>query len=214
MKRSFLRTRIAKLSSFTLVELLVVIAIIAILASVILASAGGIIRMANRTKAGQYANQIQTGVLSYYTEYSVYPISSTATANTDVAYFSSDQTDWQPLMFALCGNINAGNPTAFPGTTNVANTHGIAFLSPNKSSVDTNGIILNPQYPTGAGTYFNIAMDGNYDNLLGNNGTANNAITNFASAAMPTETITAGVAVWANCNSGTTTNNTFYIHTY
>jgi hypothetical protein len=31
---------------------------------------------------------------------------------------------------------------------------------------------------------------------------------------MPQSTNTIGVAVWANCNTGTGTNNNFYVHTY
>jgi prepilin-type N-terminal cleavage/methylation domain-containing protein len=215
MKRFIPRSRLSKLSSFTLVELLVVMGIIAILASVTLNIGVVAINAARRAKAANMANQIQTAVLGYYGEYSVYPI-PTATANSDVYFSSSDQTDWQNLAWALCGNIDVAAPTT-PVTPTVANTRSITFLNLRGSDADANGIPLNPinPYISPANQYFNIAMDGNYDGILGNNGTATSVITNFAYPTMPTtNTIAQGVAIWANCNTGTGTNNNFYVHTY
>lgn len=231
MKQPLSRRRLSRLSSFTLVELIVVIGIILILASVILYAGGVALKAAKRTQAANMATQIQTACLAYYTEYSVYPIPSGATAGSDVLISSSstDQTYWKNLTWALCGNIDPAFPTASV-TPTVANTRAIVFITLRLTDVEhstppvsgDSGIPLNPIYPTGAGTYFNIALDGSYDGLLGNTtfvngaGTAvsGNPITNYASASMPAATITQGVAVWANCNTLSGTNNNFYVRTY
>jgi prepilin-type N-terminal cleavage/methylation domain-containing protein len=209
------RSRSPKLNSFTLVELLVVMGIIAILAGVLLSAGGAALRAAYRAKANNMAVQVQTAALGYYTEYSVYPVPSGTTA--DVAYTSGDATDWTALAQSLCGNLNAYNPTT-TGTTTVPNTRGIAFLNLKKSDVDANGIPVNPinPYASGVNQYFNIAIDADYSGVLGDSGTASGAITNFSSPVMTASgnKITQGVAVWANCNTGTGTNNTFYVHTY
>jgi prepilin-type N-terminal cleavage/methylation domain-containing protein len=218
MKRSLSRLRLSKPSSFTLVEMLVVIGIIAILASVILYAGGTVLRAAKRAKAANTANQIQTAVLAYYTEYSVYPIPSTATANSDVYYSSGsgDMANWSNIVVALCGNVSASSGTTVTATS-VANTRQIAFLTLRSSDVDVNSVPLNPinPYSAPANQYFNIAMDGNYDGLLGNIAPLIGVITNFAYPSMPTtNSIAQGVAVWANCNTSGTTNNNFYVHTY
>jgi type II secretory pathway pseudopilin PulG len=213
MKPSLASSRLSKLSSFTLVELLVVIGIIAILAVVILSAGTSALRAAQRAKALNMATQIQTATLGYYTEYSVYPIPSTATAGQDYYTGSVSSTDWKNIAWSLCGNVSAYDGST--QTPNVANAHAIAFLSLRRADVDANGIPLNPINPnTAANPYFNIAMDGNYDGLLGNNGTASGAITNFSLPTMLPVTISQGVAVWANCNTGSGMNNTFYVHTY
>lgn len=217
MKRSLFRSRLSKLSSFTLIEMLVVIAIIAILASIVAVNARSAINAAKRTQASVIATQIQTAVNNYYTEYSVYPIPSDATPGTDVYFSTNDVTHWKNLMIALCGNVN---PTS-PGTTatsTVSNTRNIAFLSVRKSDLDTNGIFVTPIAPnSAAGPYFNIAIDGNYDGVLGNNGTANNVIPDFTQTNSPpptTAVISAGVAVWANCNTSSSSNNNFWVRTW
>jgi prepilin-type N-terminal cleavage/methylation domain-containing protein len=214
MKRSFSRFRLSKLSSFTLVELLVVIAIIAVLAGVLLTGVTSALNTAKRAKAANMAANIQTAVMGYYSEYSVYPIPTQGTP-ADVYYNSNDKPDWQNLAWALCGNINTASPTTVV-TPTVTNTRAIAFLNLKSSDVDANGVPVNPinPYTAPANQYFNIAMDGNYDGLLGNNGTANGVLTNFALPTMPAATITQGVAIWANCNTGNGANNNFYVHTY
>jgi prepilin-type N-terminal cleavage/methylation domain-containing protein len=216
MKPSLSRLRLSKPSSFTLVEMLVVIGIIAILGSLVISAGGSALRAAKRAKAQNMANSIQTAVLAYYTEYSVYPIPSTATANTDVFYGPSDLANWSNIVVALCGNVSAANGTAVTSTL-VANTRQIAFLTMRNSDVDANSVPLNPinPYTSPANQYFCIAMDGNYDGLLGNTSPLTTTITNFAYPSMPTTNgIAQGVAVWANCNTGSGTNNNFYVHTY
>jgi prepilin-type N-terminal cleavage/methylation domain-containing protein len=215
MKKSFslARLRVSRLSSFTLVELLVVIGIIAILAGVLTSAGLTVLREAQKTKANNMAIQIQTAAYGYYTEYGVYPIVGAPTG-LDVYYpATGDITDQKNLAWCLCGNISAYDGS--PQNPTATNSRSIAFLSLRKSDVDANGIPLNTLYPTGGATNFNIAIDGNYDGLLGGvSGTPNGVITNFALPTMPQAIISQGIAVWANCNSGSNTNNGWYVHTY
>ena len=216
MKRKTTRFTFSKATSFTLVELLVVIGIIAILASVVLAGATQVIKKAQRVKASTMASNIQTSVVSYYTEYSVYPVPSTETASKDFIISDTDASDWGTLLYALCGNFNtsAGNTTA-PGSGTLSNTRGIAFLSMKKSDVDSNNAPLNPLPTTNANLYFNIAIDGDYDGVLG---VSPSAITlpNLPGGSTASGGIcTSGVAVWANCNGTvTSTNAAFWVYTY
>jgi prepilin-type N-terminal cleavage/methylation domain-containing protein len=222
-------------SGFTLVELLVVIAIIAILAAVVTAGANGALNAAKRVKASNAATQLQTAIQAYYTEYGVYPIPSSVT--TDTYYSDNDQQDWQPLMFALCGNVNAfnpGTPTNNASSTAVSNTRNIAYITPKRGDVDVNGILVNPFFTVnGAGAasnanpYFYLAMDGDYSGILGDSNGVENDMPNFAkwttgSTSTPmTSGLTQGVAVWIDCDTtalppkeALSKTPNFWIHTY
>jgi prepilin-type N-terminal cleavage/methylation domain-containing protein len=204
-------------AGFTLIELLVVIAIIAILASVVSVAAGSAINAAKRAKAANTATQISTAIVNYYTEYGVYPMPSTPPSG----YTGTDEG---PLMFALCGNINAS--TATQGTSgSVPNTRQIAFLTPKKTEVDGNGIPINPMTTIANPAYFSIVMDNDYDGITGDNGETEPP--NFANATAGTvcppggSPITQGVAVWADCDptslppaTATSTSPQFWVHTY
>ena len=207
-------------SGFTLIELLVVIAIIAVLAGVTMVAVSSALRAAKQAKANATANAIQTAVLNYYTEYSVYPV-PTGIGATD--YFLDDTAGskgaWGDLVCALSGNINPYNGTAYVGT--VPNTRAIAYLSMKNSDVDTTGAPKNPlSLGGGVAAYFNIAIDSDYDGILG---AAPSAVagkmpnfTKSTSTAMDySGTTTAGVAVWANCNGTASSKNpSFWVHTY
>jgi prepilin-type N-terminal cleavage/methylation domain-containing protein len=224
MKHIFSRSRTRRWDSFTLVELLVVIGIIAILAGVLLGAAGYAIRAAQRAKAFNLANQIQSSALNFYTEYSVYPIPPSATANADyeLSDVSGSAATWGAIICSLSGNLQPSTGTAWTvnGST-PTNARGIAFLSLKSSDVDSNNAPKNP-LPTGSEIYYNIAMDGNYDGVMGSSTTAGNVqLPNFAaspftgSALTSGGTATTGVAVWANCNGNSnTTNAQFYVRTY
>ncbi|MCE0523781.1 MAG: type II secretion system GspH family protein [Methylacidiphilales bacterium] len=217
MKRSLPRSRLSKLSSFTLVELLVVIGIIAILAGVILSAGTNAIRAALRSKAQNLATQIQTASLSYYTEYGVYPDDTTTfPAGTDYVIKDTDAADWKNLLIALCGNIDPATGTAVP-TPIIANSRGITFLTLKSSDV-TNDAPLNPLPPNAANIYFNIAIDNDYDGILGVAPSAVLTMPQFSPTFKGTGggTSTAGIAVWANCNpaGSTSTNAAYYIRTY
>ena len=224
MKRQPVRFLFSKATSFTLVELLVVIGIIAILASVVLAGATSVIKKAQRVKAATTANSIVTGVTSYYTEYSVYPIPgdiSPASSDFIIGDSSAGAGDWANLLYGLCGNLNTSTGSSTPAPSSaVANTRGIAFLTMKKSDVDVNDAPLNPlpSSPT-SNIYFNIAIDGNYDGIIGGtppNGGTTVQLPNLSAGVTTSGGIcTSGVAVWANCNGSTTsTNAAFWVWTY
>jgi prepilin-type N-terminal cleavage/methylation domain-containing protein len=212
-------------SGFTLVELLVVIVIIAILAASLTVAAGSAIRAAKRAQAANLATQIQTAAMNYYTEYSVYPVPASTT--TDNYISDSDATDWKALIQSLCGGISPSNPAATV-TLTVTNTRSIAFLTLKATDVDANDAPKNPlSYDsTGAHPYFNLVIDSDYDGIAGDSGTvptvAPSGMPNFATFVTGTPTwltkgTTGGIAVWANCNTTTTTtkwNPGFFVHTY
>ena len=198
-------------TGFTLIEILVVIAIIAILAAAFIVAAGQAINAAKRAKANVIATQIQAAILNYQTEYGLYPIPSTAAAATDTYFSDGDSTDWQNLCNALCGNISAYDNSSKTGLT-VSNTRVIAYLTPKKSDVDSNGILLNPFFSSTAtassNPYFYLVMDADYDGLCGDtSATKLPDFTNWSSgtlySAAPTlaKGNTQGASLWVDCDS-------------
>jgi len=218
MKLSYLRS--SRRSGFTLVELLVVIAIIAVLASVTLVGVSAALAAAKRAKANSTASQLQAAVLNYYTEYGVYPIpTGTAAGDYVIKDAQGNDADWGNLVCALSGNINPSTGKPVTGDP-VPNTRAIAYLTFKSSDVDAAGTPKNP-LPTGASIFFNIAMDADYDGVLGA-APSTAALPNFATAQAGVDltgtsggSSTAGVAVWANCNGSTSSKNpSFWVHTY
>ena len=227
MKKSLSRLRLARLNSFTLVELLVVIGIIAILAGVLLFAGGQALKAAQRAKAFNTASQIQSACLNYYTEYSLYPSPPAATpTDYKITDKTADAVSWQTLICVLCGNVHpsTGLPFTIAGAT-ITNSRGIPFLSMKASDVTITGTTDVPKnpIPTGTQIYFNIAMDTDYDGVLGIAPSAVTILPNFgaspfnAAAAAGGGTTTAGVAVWANCTGNTPMviyNAGYWPHTY
>ena len=214
--------------AFTLVELLVVIGIIAILAAVVIGGVGSALRFAKRTKANSTASQLSTAVQNYYTEYSVYPTQPADPQNVDAYYngqLGADETRWQNLMWALCGNINPLQP----GSTvpqNVPNTRSIAYLTPTRSDIDsTYGILQNPFGSSGTSAYFYMVIDTDYSGVVGDTSATKipdltKYPTNYTGATLPNGT-PGGVAVWCPCDQpiggGNATKPSpanFWAHTY
>ena len=219
MKHSFLSSRRSKYSGFTLVELLVVIGIIAILASVLLSAGNSAIRSAQRAKASNLASQLQAACLSYFTEYSVYPVPPNTTG--DYVIKDTDAASWKNLVIALSGNIDPANPGTPVANPVIANTRAISFITLQSSDLVTGtDAPKNPLPPNAAQLYFNIAMDNDYDGVLGGNGASTAALPNFNTSTLGNVVLTggsstAGVAVWANCNGNATGQNpAYWVHTY
>jgi prepilin-type N-terminal cleavage/methylation domain-containing protein len=226
-------------AGFTLVELLVVMGIIAILAAVTLSVGNTVINEAKKARAQNTATQIQTAVLNYYTEYSVYPTPTGAAsgdfgiADNDTALGNGTASSWGKLTECLSGMICPYNGTTSTETT-YTNTRSIAFLTLKASDVD-NGTTtsvgdkdapVNPLYNStnpyiGSHPYFNIAMDGDYDGIIGTGSSGITTLPNFSSTTFSTTgytgggSTTAGVAVWAVCSpSGSQIQAGWYVHTY
>jgi prepilin-type N-terminal cleavage/methylation domain-containing protein len=220
MKRFPLRPRSNKYrAGFTLVELLVVMAIIAILAATVSVAASSAINSANRTKAANMAHQLGGAVMNYYSEYGVYPAASGVTIDS---YYQT-QANWQPMIVALCGGIDPGNPSAGQyGTQTISNSRQIPFLTLSKSDLDTGtpAVVKTPFKISGATSYYYMAVDTDYSNVVGDSGTAPPDFSSAASGATTipgNKAIAGGVAVWANCDpntSGATTRPNFWVHTY
>ncbi len=224
MKNS-IRTSSFSRGGFTLVELLVVIAIIAILASVVAVAAGGAINAAKRAKASNTATQIQTAIINYYTEYGVYPVPPNTTTDK---YYSDADTSQQGLFYALCGNMNASTPTSngTSSTSDVPNTRQIAYMTPKPGDVDKLGILISPFSTVANPSYFYIAIDSDYDGLVGSSGGI--SLPNFTTwgtgqtASTPiTQGVTQGAAIWADCDTSSlppkeaaSKTPAFWIHTY
>ncbi len=228
MKRFFPRR--ARGTAFTLVELLVVMGIIAILAGVIVASVGSVLRYAKRTKANSTAAMLQTAVQSYYTEYSVYPTQSGYPGTGDAYYDggTTSATGMKYLMIALCGNVNPLSPGTTVTGNAVTNTRGIPYLQPNRSDLDTTyGIFVNPFGKASAMPYYAMAIDTDYSGVVGDNGDAANKLpnlavysTNYTGTSLSGGT-PGGVAVWCACDQPLTggtaakpSPGSFWAHTY
>jgi len=224
------RSRFSQSSGFTLVELLVVIAIIAILASVLAVSAGAVIKSANRAKVNANASQIQTAALNYYTEYGVYPAPSAQTAGTDFSFKDTDTTDWSNLIDGLSGGISPSSGKAVT-TSTVNNTRGIVFLTMKNSDVvggsspTTADAPKNLVAPSGnTSVTYNIAIDYDYDGILGIAPSAVTTMPNFATSTATSLSQTggsssAGVAIWVNTTGYTTgstnaLNGNLWVKTY
>jgi hypothetical protein len=101
------------------------------------------------------------------------------------------------------------------------NTRQIPFLSLRSTDVTLNDQPLNPCSQNPASPYFNIAIDADYDGLLGDPKTTSaGLLPSFApittgSPPPMTGSAKVGVAIWANCNPdhGTQTS-LLWLHTY
>ena len=91
----------------------------------------------------------------------------------------------------------------------------------NGSTTGTQDAPINPIPPNTTQLYYDLAIDADYDGLLGGtSSTSAGKLPAFSpvttSGSLPTTgSSTAGVAVWANCTgSGTLVNSSQWVHTY
>ena len=235
MKFSHYRPVPSRRSGFTLVELLVVMGIIAILATAVLTTGSSVINSAKRAKAASNATQIQTAVLAYYTEYSIYPNLTSPTAPTTDIYVST-QANWYVMSVVLSGGFDPGNPIA--GQVTAApynqNTRQIPFLNFNKADLDSSGTYSVPKLPfkdlSNNTLYFQMAIDTDYSGIVGDTGTgtappdftgttlSGTTSTAYASGNITgnTKAVQGGVAVWGcgDPNTKTTTNPKLWVKTF
>jgi len=137
-------SHLPKRNAFTLIELLVVISIIAILASLAIPAASGVIDRAKKVQAQNAATQIATAVIAYETEYGRMPTDGTG-----------DGTGYANL-FNVLGNIG-GNLDENP--------RGIVFLEIPDAKGGKNGL-SGTDYNDPWGHAYVVYMDGNYDNEI------------------------------------------------
>ncbi len=132
---------------FTLIELLVVIAIIAILAALVLSTAGMIQKQGARARAKAEVEALSTALESYKTEYGDYPESAAlGSAGSTVLY--------NALVLS-----NSTNPL------------GKVFFEPTK------GILFNSNYSSSANYFVDpFGVSYNYRYYSGTNGTNNSGV--------------------------------------
>jgi hypothetical protein len=113
--------------------------------------------------------------------------------------------------------------------TTFTNSRQIAFMTLKSNDVangTTTGAVkdapLNPMPPNKTQLYLNIALDTDYDGIIGKGAANSSTWLPVFSPATPSGftgtggggTTTSGVALWANCNSSNTSNSNFWVHTY
>ena len=152
--------------AFTLLELLVVISIIAVLAGILLPVSGAVMENARKVQAKSTEMQIITAVKSFQTDYGLYPVmpSDSANGTQDVTY--GEGTLASKLMDLLRAD---GQGYDVAGTT--INTRRIVYIEMpvvKNFAKPVNGIGQDgmPYDPWGR-TYF-IKIDSNYDNAVSN----------------------------------------------
>ena len=152
-------------TAFTLVELLVVILIIAVLLGLAFPVFQGVLDGAKKVQAKNDVTQIVTAVNAFYTEYGRYPIDSAAPI-ADASYGSAGATYTNDKLFDVLRNITTDS------LTSTLNPRQIVFISPPNVKNGANprsGIgttTSTGQYFDPWGTAYNVAIDGNYNNIV------------------------------------------------
>jgi prepilin-type N-terminal cleavage/methylation domain-containing protein len=151
--------------AFTVIELLVVILIIGILVGFSFPAFQGVLERAKKVQAKNDLTQIVTAVNAYYTEYGKYPIDPAAPI-ADASYGSAGATYTNDKLFDVLRNITTDS------LTSTLNPRQIVFISPPNVKDGANprsGIgttTSTGQYFDPWGTAYNVAIDGNYNNIF------------------------------------------------
>jgi prepilin-type N-terminal cleavage/methylation domain-containing protein len=195
-------------AGFTLVELLIVVTIIGLLASLAIPSISGAMKRAQVTQASSMCAQVKTAITAYNTEYGTWPYDKG----------TPDGSGTTPSLTTLSTTnaytILIGDPKQTLTGTTYANPRGIVYMEFQARDLD------NPKFPTkfvtpwkvgGQSLDYVIAVDGNYDNQIGNLPDTTSTVVGA------TTTINAGCAVWCTgipVNGGINTNPQKFVHTW
>ncbi len=140
---------------FTLIELLVVITIIGILAALAVPAATGVMRKAKKVKTSAALKDIQLGIKNYQVEYNRYPVRAGSTSEEPVAL-----SEGSTLLKVLLGkNEDKLNPRE------------IVYIEPPIAKGGTGGLTGtegNYALVDSWGEPYQVIMDTNYDNKIGN----------------------------------------------
>lgn len=135
-----MKTEPSRLEAFTLIELLVVIAVISILAGLGFAGVNGALKSARKAEVRAMLNQTKLAVISYYSDYGVYPSNFT---RTDANFL----------------NVMMGSNAA-------VNKRGIRYLEAPSKFVTSAGLVTPRNFYTGVQSNFTLSMDTNYDGRI------------------------------------------------
>ncbi len=169
-------------AAFTLIELLVVISIIAVLAGLLLPVVNTVMKNARKTSCKVTENQIVAAVNSYQTEYSQYPIPSTATGDFTYGVASNgNATNHNGDLFNVLRALNTLDGTSPTGTLNSRRIVYFEAKNVKNATAPKDGFVLaadskgtlNVPFKPGDlidpfGNMYCVRIDGNYSNALVN----------------------------------------------
>src|SRR6266705_473150 len=158
--------------AFTVIELLIVILIIGILIVFSFPVFKGVLDRAKKVQAKNDLTQIVTAVNAYYTEYGKYPI---VISGADVTFTGTAAGTSSGSSNAALFDVLRNNTSGINGPTVTSlNPRQIVFVQPSvvrNTSRPMLGVV--PNGSTGAviwyytwGSHYNVAIDGNYNNVV------------------------------------------------
>jgi prepilin-type N-terminal cleavage/methylation domain-containing protein len=192
--------------AFTVIELLIVILIIGILIGFSFPVFQGVLDRAKKVQAKNDLTQIVTAVNAYYTEYGKYPLPAGTVADT--IYGPGGTLTNDVLFDVLRNNTDPSGPNL--ATVTSLNPRQIVFVQPSvvrNTSRPMLGVV--PNGSTGAGIWYdpwgspyNVAIDGNYNNVVRAPSYTDLATTYTRSTDGSDVGVTAGVIAWAFGKNG------------
>ncbi len=182
--------------AFTLIELLVVIAIITVLMGLLFPVVGSVKDSMRKVQAKNDLMQLVNAVKAYNTEYGRYPI-PTATA-VDVSYVGTANAPVIDILRYNTAGSNAASVTSMnPRAIVFIEVPSVKDAATHKSGIlTTTGVWYDPW-----GNSYNLAMDGNYDNLLNSSVSPNVALPSFYTDSNFSP-ISTGVIAWSYGKDG------------